>query len=450
MVRSRSHPLAACGAEDRSGSRVTALSTEKLNFAVASWRVASGKSPGPSPLAPWRVCEAESAVAGKDLRTLSWATGNFTIVSQYLSTRGACAELRCLQHPLTFVHVPKAAGSFIAHVALQQAGILWGQHYARHLAWPPADICGVKDARPAIAGWASSSSACSKPRCPSWHIPPSMLPADDPRPQARAPFRACIVRDPLLRLLSEYTYRLKGKEPCATGTLVRHAANENVSACTAIARGLLEYAAELERGGPFVNDCHVLAQTRYVAPGWMRVPRLIERHPNGPWGAMQLGVDAPLADHGCNVVVDFSALESELRLLYEWAALGGMQVRDEGQNGSSAAGGAAAAAATEQPYPDLRCLGNSSVERISHDCSHSLVSSTLRAAQRASCLGAESFRALLLETARSCRGLQPSMCRRFAPMDRLRRLHGRFLKADEHEFRGLLSPKARTWWPPAE
>ena len=308
---------------------------------------------------------------------LSWAT-NITAATGYLSSRAACAEFRCLQHPLTFVHVPKAAGSFVSHIGFQQAGLLWGIHYARHLAWPPAAIHGKSEATPTICAWAAptgTGGSCPNPHCSAWHLPPSMLPVDDPRPVGRAPFRACIVRDPLLRLLSEYTYRLRGKEPCALGTLLRA---PNTSSCHAIARGFLEYVEELLRGSRFVNDCHVIPQVDYVAPKWMGVQRLLERFPNGPWDMPLLHVSTPPAERGCNIVLRYSHLAADLDMLTRWAKLDGLQVTDK------------------RPDAPLPAAPPSCVDAKDHATCR--VSRVMLGAKQAGCLSAQGFRALLNET----------------------------------------------------
>ena len=226
---------ATCSSENRSAGHETAMLPDKRDFSRVSWRTITRG--GREQLAPWRLCD---------------------------ETSRHCAEQRCVQHPLSFVHIPKAAGSFVTNVAYMQAGLLWGVHYCRHLAWPSRTLEGTKGKRPAICRWGEICFIERSDGCDLWHVPPRWVPWDDPRPQSRAPFRACIVRDPLMRLLSEYTYRLSQNDPSALQSVLRHIhhhPDEDTPGCATLARGFLDfYASAKATIAPFAYDCHLVPQ----------------------------------------------------------------------------------------------------------------------------------------------------------------------------------------------
>ena len=398
-----------CSAADSSDNRTTVILSGTRNYGSLRWQVASGySSAGYARLAPWRLCDNSSDTTVDTAVAPSWSS-NATAISKYMAALQPCAERHCVQHPLTLLHVPKAAGSFVTNVAFGQAGLLWGLHYARHIAFPPIEIDGKPLKRPAVCAWGKLCHMRRLDGCDSWHVPPRWLPPDDPRPATRAPFRACIVREPLQRMLSEFLYRVAQDEPVAITRLWAHSKglrqqphhDANASYCMAIAHAFLDFLSHaVAKLGPFAYDCHLVPQSIWVARGWMRPRQVVERFPSGPWGVPLLDASTPPVERGCNVVLDFANLKDELQLLAHWAQLDGLQVaapppvpRKVSQRDSSSPGG-------------VYCYPNeSSVPRAKRFRAFLRIEGTfacvkartLVVARQTGCLEPTSFRSLLLQ-----------------------------------------------------
>ncbi|CAK9056118.1 unnamed protein product [Durusdinium trenchii] len=149
-------------------------------------------------------------------------------------------QKRCLK----FIHIPKTAGSSIDQLGFNLK-LNWGPN-DRSLRCSNMSLCRQTTPLLRPCCWPKSTTACSL-----WHYPPSV---DEQLAQIYANCSTfCVVRDPIMRFMSEYFYMSKHKhvqgDLCDPGKFEQYA-NET-----------------LQRLGedPFVDDCHLVPQAYYLS-----------------------------------------------------------------------------------------------------------------------------------------------------------------------------------------
>lgn len=195
------------------------------------------------------------------------------LLQTQVSLRPVAAVQRRMSN-LTFLHIPKNAGSSIEEVALQN-GIHWGEYM--NLAWrnnvtfegmPNTSFTGDSSS---FEVWLYKSVFQKPPRvkmpdgnfCSPYHIPPSFREAPD---VYRGTEVFCVTRNPYDRFVSEYKYLIGLVNDGATypqlwsDALLEHPQCSPIGLNNFLQKELLKYS----EGERFRLDCHLLPQTEYI------------------------------------------------------------------------------------------------------------------------------------------------------------------------------------------
>lgn len=152
------------------------------------------------------------------------------------SWRGPCRGKCCSKERLQFVHIPKAAGTAIEDAAARN-GTMWGAKLMWH------EEC---------------NNLRSVEYCSPWHLPPAWLRQPNFYVEAET---FCVVRDPVERAVSQYSYILANKKHAAG-----YYALAKQHGCSAA--GLNAYLNRALRsfaiGDHFVQNCHFVEQAEYI------------------------------------------------------------------------------------------------------------------------------------------------------------------------------------------
>lgn len=247
-------------------------------------------------------------------------------------------DFQCRPLNLTFVHIPKSAGTTIERIgkklpAAGGTGVVWGHDYdeKRWNILKALDISDPVKARsyPVVATTHPNINACSRgcschKGCCWWHIPPKLL--VDWRPYYDAPLRFCVVRNPFARLLSQYSYMGNYECPRTPEQLQKRSdyINKHVDRF-------------YNKNETSVSDCHFIPQADYVANAVDNkfMKRLWgSEHSSGEaldlLGSLQYSDDADAKS--CNVVARFEHLAPDLDAVSTWS---GVNVRTKWQKPST-------------------------------------------------------------------------------------------------------------------
>ena len=280
------------------------------------------------------LCPAEHSTCfgGLSFSAISHHNFFFGLTAKSCAGRNLCRPAlfyeseKMASSELAFVHIPKCAGTAIEDAALAAVPqVRWGRRHAEGV------MVGLGKGVPFEAGTPASSTvlrACSMyfrlrdhhygvnrfhiswnrtSCCSWWHIPPSALPASEL--YYHAPIRFCVVRDPYLRLMSDYLNahphlkQMNGSALC--GKVEHMRINFHTFA--------LNRMALSSRGDYY--DCHMLPQARFVASNWVYLSTLLR------WEREEAVVKLASQEPGCNVVLSFERLQSEFPQLMSWAGL---------------------------------------------------------------------------------------------------------------------------------
>ena len=236
---------------------------------------------------------------------------------------------RRLRWDVTWLHIPKNAGTELESVALR-GGLRWGRHVAwmnprlnnrtSHAHWPAA-VC-----RPPFR----HSNSC----CGWWHLPPQMLQDLRVKPDwwpahlryHSATHVVCVFRDPFERLLSEYVYVNGGGKGACCPINTDAGLTKLLSTAADGVHPFGVWVRELIRGvraSPLHDGCHALPQAAFIAPDWRTVQDLVATGP-GPAVSPE-AKRPPLADSPtsgtCNVVLRHSRLKDDFEALMQWLGL---------------------------------------------------------------------------------------------------------------------------------
>lgn len=225
-------------------------------------------------------------------------------------------QWQCTQGRVSFVHIPKTAGTTLENLA-KAHGLTWGHDYD----WRRVDEVkrltaeGNEDklGRLHSIGTASDELTTCRTGCPCgtgccwWHIPPRFL--LDWRPYYKHVVKFCVVRNPFSRLLSQYSWKTGGK---CVDTPEKAKERDDV-----LRRELM--MAATSPGRINYGDCHYLPQHWYVAD------HVDKRWMDEVWGKGNMHAAKPPATmslanaQSCNFVVRFEHLSEDLSVLGEFA-----------------------------------------------------------------------------------------------------------------------------------
>jgi len=136
---------------------------------------------------------------------------------------------------LVFLHIPKNAGTAIEDLAFAH-GVAWGRN-------ADFDSCHIKANRCLAA----------------WHEPPALLPRGNPY-SAQAPV-FCVVRNPFLRVVSEYKYLHSHPEfQWDNADILQKYGCSDAGLNAWLVRALSRY----QSGHSFLQMCHMLPQSFYI------------------------------------------------------------------------------------------------------------------------------------------------------------------------------------------
>ena len=229
---------------------------------------------------------------------------------------------------INFVHIPKAAGTTVEAVSLQnshQCG-LWGSRMKGNktletlFPWTSGEW--VKKARlPGVEDhpeWEESIPCTTLPACAEWHIPPAWLPPKLRDELYKPADTFCIIRDPLERLISHYYYTHSLPKSQKVNT------TENVNGTNQVVQKVekryikgpcfndtMEYTnnflANLLRKAldSITCDCHIIPQSYFLAESVLREVRGSESSSTTVAG-QELGGNSP-AWPQCNRVLIMEA-----------------------------------------------------------------------------------------------------------------------------------------------
>jgi len=314
--------------------------------------------------------ESPAGLCGSDSHLRVWDSGKVP------GTRSAMPSLRIDPVPsVAFIHIPKTGGSVIESTARRQANISWGLRYhTTHAIDTPLFVKGVG---PRVCDELDSFNAHShhlskrvnaRHCCSWWHTPPSFLLPMDPRPYFFAPWRFCVLREPILRLISQFKH--ERYNDClnddkwwkatgdSDGNLPTDVVERHLLAmrqCSSYAHQLscstrflqwVQHAAGTVRSRPYAQDCHLLPQSAFVEARPTRAldPRLNSEGPRAfseghgrSWDSEEprafTNANASAPAGACNLVLKFERLHEEFDWLVRWARL-----RPSSRTGSASVG----------------------------------------------------------------------------------------------------------------
>lgn len=227
-------------------------------------------------------------------------------------------DFQCSRLNFTFVHIPKTAGTAIEKVG-KSIGVVWGHDYDEKR-WniikelekedksKAASFPAVKSNHPDI-NVCDKGCAC-KNGCCWWHIPPKYL--TDFRPYYMPPVRFCIVRNPISRVLSQYSWL--GSSTCPETV-------EDLRARDAYIIKKLQLFRNQSKAN--LDDCHYIPQIEYIAAGitetyfrdfWSRP--LSQGEAIEKIQSLQYDGDGDLQQ--CNLVARFEHLTEDMSLISKW------------------------------------------------------------------------------------------------------------------------------------
>ena len=229
-------------------------------------------------------------------------------------------------HLLTFVHIPKNAGTAIEDAALKQQKLQWGKRADGDSSqtdmemrmgvgvtqYPDEPVRSCRKERGRFIEGGRDRSGC----CTFWHVPPRYLRVNESvgRSLYEKPLRFCVWRDPVERLLSNY---LMGHGEYRTRTLP--------SLCDELQRrhpsGLTafdvyaKHMVAMVKGYAAADDCHFLSQRHYVGRRHVLVAELRGRS----HGEVARALYDPHDARSCNVVLRYDNLSAQFNELMAWA-----------------------------------------------------------------------------------------------------------------------------------
>eukprot|EP00039_Didymoeca_costata_P006850 m.94006 g.94006 ORF g.94006 m.94006 type:complete len:403 (+) comp13424_c0_seq4:2751-3959(+) len=236
--------------------------------------------------------------------------------------------MQCLQNNVTFLHIPKTAGTYIEHLAKVNSLSL-GSNYD-HLRW---DLLRRLKKEPSfrqkyqelqvltnlnISKKFPEKQVCTYgwgDRCCSWwHIPPKQL--QDWRPYFLAPIRFCVVRHPLSRALSEYAYRTQYKKRGGLGC--PETKEELLSREMWIIERVKAYAKGNLAGER--QDCHWIPQSDYIEPN-VDSKFITKFWNNINQTDMETFATSHRGTGSCNVVLQYENLSEQLHIFGKWSKI---------------------------------------------------------------------------------------------------------------------------------
>jgi hypothetical protein len=237
---------------------------------------------------------------------------------------------------LTFVHIPKNAGTTIEGVAYGQQKLRWGKRAdtdgnetrKEHLHDTALETPTRKGAhtvpvhacqRDARNYFSEGPPSC----CVWWHTPPRRLCAPPGASHYDAsPLRFCVVRDPIDRLLSNYLMSHREFRSMALPTLCSKLLERARSSGPGSAfhfDAFVRHSVLREASrAPQTSDCHYLGQDQFVAARHVEVSALQDR----PVAEVLRRLHDPSDRRSCNVVVRYERLVDDFNTLMHWANVG--------------------------------------------------------------------------------------------------------------------------------
>eukprot|EP00040_Diaphanoeca_grandis_P035157 m.220449 g.220449 ORF g.220449 m.220449 type:complete len:766 (-) comp33315_c5_seq1:107-2404(-) len=224
-------------------------------------------------------------------------------------------QWQCPRGNMSFVHIPKTAGTAVEGLA-KQFGYVWGHDYDSRrwdlikalektdtaaLARLPEIPTNIDDIRVCTKGCPCSKGCCW------WHVPPRFV--ADWRPYYRYPIKFCIVRNPFERVLSQYAWN-GGQCPNTQELLEKR--NERIN------RDLKQFKSR----NYAMQDCHYLPQSWYVAghigKAWME--KVWENKDLSEVLTQQQSSPISMAEaQSCNFVLRHKHLKADLDVLSDFA-----------------------------------------------------------------------------------------------------------------------------------
>eukprot|EP00038_Savillea_parva_P009761 m.185684 g.185684 ORF g.185684 m.185684 type:complete len:786 (+) comp16523_c0_seq1:57-2414(+) len=227
-------------------------------------------------------------------------------------------DFQCPQSNVTFVHVPKTAGTTVEGLARKRLGVIWGHDYDMKRwdqikAAPPEK----RDMYPKVESVNTSIKVCSG-TCPChqgccwWHVPPKFL--VDWRPYYIASVRFCLVRNPFKRMLSQYSWLGSSTCPSTKDELNKRDA------------WLQKHLRQFQAGEHWVGDCHFIPQHWYIQENvnmpWMT--KILDPVVTADTALKAIASKTPSSDaesRQCNVVLRFENMTSDLEMLKTWTGV---------------------------------------------------------------------------------------------------------------------------------